>query len=164
MLPSPYPFGVPPKQKKICIVGAGSIGGLLAAKFALAGEDVTVIDQGAHLAAIKKNSLTLEWHDGKVHTAKTKAVDKPADTGKQDIVVLAVKAHFLDQVVRDIDSMLGPDTIVRTVQNGLPWWYFQKLGGNTTINVRRVSIPRAYSPIRSIRIVSLAVWPIRRRL
>ena len=129
MLPSPYPFGVPPKQKKICIVGAGSIGGLLAAKFALAGEDVTVIDQGAHLAAIKKNSLTLEWHDGKVHTAKTKAVDKPADTGKQDIVVLAVKAHFLDQVVRDIDSMLGPDTIVRTVQNGLPWWYFHKLGG-----------------------------------
>jgi NADPH-dependent 2,4-dienoyl-CoA reductase/sulfur reductase-like enzyme len=83
VLPSPYPFGVPPKQKKICIVGAGSIGGLLAAKFALAGEDVTVIDQGAHLAAIKKNSLTLEWHDGKVHTAKTKAVDKPADTGKR---------------------------------------------------------------------------------
>jgi 2-dehydropantoate 2-reductase len=129
VLPSPYLFGVPPKQKKICIVGAGSIGGLLAAKFALAGEDVTVIDQGAHLAAIKKNGLTLEWHDGKVYTAKTKAVDKPVDAGKQDIVVLAVKAHFLDQVVRDIDSMLGPDTIVLTVQNGLPWWYFQKLGG-----------------------------------
>ena len=58
-----------------------------------------------------------------------KAVNKPADAGKQDIVVLAVKAHFLDQVVRDIDSLLGPDTIVLTVQNGLPWWYFQRLGG-----------------------------------
>jgi len=129
LLPSPYLLGREPKQKKICIVGAGAIGGLLAAKFALAGEDVTVIDQGAHLAAIKKNGLTLEWHDGKVQTAKMKAVDKAADAGMQDIIVLAVKAHFLDQVVRDIDSMLGPDTIVVTVQNGLPWWYFQKLGG-----------------------------------
>jgi 2-dehydropantoate 2-reductase len=129
VLPSPYLLGAPPKQKKICIVGAGAIGGLLAAKFALAGEDVTVIDQGAHLAAIQKNGLKLEWHDGKVQIAKMKAVNKPSDAGKQDIVVLAVKAHFLDQVVRDIDSMLGPDTVVLTVQNGLPWWYFQKLGG-----------------------------------
>src|ERR1700710_592993 len=127
VLPSPYLLGAPPKQKKICVVGAG--GGLLAAKFALAGEDVTVIDQGAHLAAIQKNGLKLEWHDGKVQTAKMKAVNKPADAGKQDIVVLAVKAHFLDQVVRDIDSLLGPDTVVLTVQNGLPGWYFQKLGG-----------------------------------
>jgi ketopantoate reductase/2-keto-4-pentenoate hydratase/2-oxohepta-3-ene-1,7-dioic acid hydratase in catechol pathway len=129
VLPSPYLLGAPPKQKKICVVGAGAIGGLLAAKFALAGEDVTVIDQGAHLAAIQKNGLKLEWHDGKVHTAKMKAVNKATEAGKQDIVVLAVKAHFLDQVVRDIDSLLGPDTIVLTVQNGLPWWYFQKLGG-----------------------------------
>jgi 2-dehydropantoate 2-reductase len=128
-LPSPYLLGREPRQKKICVVGAGAIGGLLAAKFALAGEDVTVIDQGAHLAAIKKNGLTLEWHDGKVQTAKMKAVDTAVDAGTQDIIVLAVKAHFLDQVVRDIDSMLGPETIVLTVQNGLPWWYFQKLGG-----------------------------------
>nr|WP_249779641.1 2-dehydropantoate 2-reductase [Bradyrhizobium sediminis] len=113
----------------MCVVGAGAIGGLLAAKFALAGEDVTVIDQGAHLAAIQKNGLKLEWHDGKVQTAKMKAVNKPAEAGKQDIVVLAVKAHFLDQVVRDIDALLGPDTVVLTVQNGLPWWYFQRLGG-----------------------------------
>jgi ketopantoate reductase/2-keto-4-pentenoate hydratase/2-oxohepta-3-ene-1,7-dioic acid hydratase in catechol pathway len=129
VLPSPYLLGAPPKQKKICVVGAGAIGGLLAAKFALAGEDVTVIDQGAHLAAIQKNGLKLEWHDGKVFNAKVKAVNKATEAGKQDIVVLAVKAHFLDQVVRDIDSLLGPDTIVLTVQNGLPWWYFQKLGG-----------------------------------
>ena len=129
VLPSPYLTGAPPPQKKICVVGAGAIGGLLAAKFALAGEDVTVIDQGTHLAAIQKNGLKLEWHDGKVQTARMKAVNKPAEAGKQDIVVLAVKAHFLDQVVRDIDSLLGPDTIVLTVQNGLPWWYFQRLGG-----------------------------------
>jgi ketopantoate reductase/2-keto-4-pentenoate hydratase/2-oxohepta-3-ene-1,7-dioic acid hydratase in catechol pathway len=129
VLPSPYLLGAPPKAKKICVVGAGAIGGLVAAKFALAGNDVTVIDQGSHLAAIKKNGLKLEWHDGKTEIAKVKAIDKAADAGKQDIVVLAVKAHFLDQVVRDIDHLLGPDTIVLTVQNGLPWWYFQKLGG-----------------------------------
>ena len=82
-------------------------------------------------AAIQKNGLKLEWHDGKVHIARMKAVNKPAKAGKQDIVVLAVKAHFLDQVVRDIDSLLDPDTVVLTVQNGLPWWYFQRLGGQS---------------------------------
>lgn len=129
VLPSPYLLGAAPKKKKICVVGAGAIGGLLAAKFSLAGEEVTVIDQGMHLSAIKKGGLKLEWHDGKVQTAQMKAVEKASEAGPQDIIVLAVKAHFLDQVVRDIDSMLTPDTIVLTVQNGLPWWYFQKLGG-----------------------------------
>jgi ketopantoate reductase/2-keto-4-pentenoate hydratase/2-oxohepta-3-ene-1,7-dioic acid hydratase in catechol pathway len=128
-LPSPFLLGEAPKPRRICIVGAGAIGGLLAAKFALAGEDVTVIDQGAHLNAIQRGGLKLEWHDGKVQTAKMKAVNKAADAGKQDLVVLAVKAHFLDQVVRDIDHLLDKDTVVLTVQNGLPWWYFQKLGG-----------------------------------
>jgi 2-dehydropantoate 2-reductase len=129
VLPSPFLLGEAPKPRRICVVGAGAIGGLLAAKFALAGEDVTVIDQGAHLAAIQKGGLKLEWHDGKVQTAKMKAVNKASEAGKQDLVVLAVKAHFLDQVVRDIDHLLDKDTIVLTVQNGLPWWYFQKLGG-----------------------------------
>jgi ketopantoate reductase/2-keto-4-pentenoate hydratase/2-oxohepta-3-ene-1,7-dioic acid hydratase in catechol pathway len=128
-LPSPYLLDKAPPAKKICVVGAGAIGGLMAAKFALGGDDVTVIDMGPHLAAIQKNGIKLEWHDGKVQTAKVKAVEKAADAGKQDIVVLAVKAHYLDQVVKDIDHLLGPDTIVLTVQNGLPWWYFQKLGG-----------------------------------
>lgn len=129
VLPSPFLLGEAPKPRRICVVGAGAIGGLLAAKFALAGEEVTVIDQGAHLAAIQKGGLKLEWHDGKVQTAKMKAVNKASEAGKQDLVVLAVKAHFLDGVVRDIDHLLDKDTVVLTVQNGLPWWYFQKLGG-----------------------------------
>lgn len=129
VLPSPFLLGEAPKPRRICVVGAGAIGGLLAAKFALAGEEVTVIDQGVHLAAIQKNGLKLEWHDGKVQTARMKAVNKAADAGKQDLVVLAVKAHYLEQVVRDIDTLLDKDTVVLTVQNGLPWWYFQKLGG-----------------------------------
>ena len=129
VLPSPYLLEGPPKPMRICVVGAGAIGGLVAAKLALAGNQVTVIDMGAHLAAIKANGLKLEWHDGKVETAKVKGVDKATDAGKQDLVILAVKAHFLDQVVKDIDHLLDADTMVLTVQNGLPWWYFQRLGG-----------------------------------
>jgi ketopantoate reductase/2-keto-4-pentenoate hydratase/2-oxohepta-3-ene-1,7-dioic acid hydratase in catechol pathway len=129
VLPSPYLFEKPPQPMRVCVVGAGAIGGLMAAKLALAGNEVTVVDLGPHLAAIKASGLKLEWHDGKVQTAKVKGVEKAADAGKQDLVVLAVKAHFLDQVAKDIDHLLGPETMVLTVQNGLPWWYFQKLGG-----------------------------------
>jgi 2-dehydropantoate 2-reductase len=161
VLPSPYLLGAPPRQKKICVVGAGAIGGLLAARFALAGDDVTVIDQGAHLAAIQKNGLKLEWHDGKVQTARVKAVNKAGEAGKQDIVVLAVKAHFLEQVVRDIDSLLGPDSVVLTVQNGLPWWYFQKLGGKYD-NHRLESLDPSGVLTRNIdpnRVIGCVVYP-----
>jgi ketopantoate reductase/2-keto-4-pentenoate hydratase/2-oxohepta-3-ene-1,7-dioic acid hydratase in catechol pathway len=129
VLPSPYLLGRPPEPMRVCVVGAGAIGGLIAAKLALAGNAVTVIDLGQHLATIKQNGLTLEWHDGKVETAKVKAVESAAEAGKQDLVILAVKAHFLDKVASEIDALLGPDTMVMTVQNGLPWWYFQRLGG-----------------------------------
>lgn len=128
-LPSPYLLGAAPRPIRVCVVGAGAIGGLIAAKFALAGNAVTVIDVGVHLAAIKQNGLKLEWHDGKVEVAKVKAVDRAADAGEQDLVILAVKAHYLDQIARDIDALLGRDTVVLTVQNGLPWWYFQKFAG-----------------------------------
>ncbi len=129
VLPSPYLLGAPPKPMRVCVVGAGAIGGLIAAKLALAGNDVTVIDLGTQLAAIKAKGLTLEWHGGKVETAAVKAVEKAVDAGRQDLVVLAVKAHYLDQIAKDIDHLLGADTMVMTVQNGLPWWYFQRLGG-----------------------------------
>jgi ketopantoate reductase len=115
---------------KICIVGAGAIGGLMGAKFALAGEDVTLIDQGAHLAAIKKNGLKLIWEDGSEHVAKTvKATDRIEDAGPQDLVILALKAHYLEAVARRIGALLGPETMIVTVQNGIPWWYFQRHGG-----------------------------------
>jgi len=115
---------------KICIVGAGAIGGLMGAKLALAGEDVTLIDQGAHLAAIKKNGLKLIWEDGSEHVAKNvKATDRVEDAGPQDLVILALKAHYLEAVARKIGALLGPDTMIVTVQNGIPWWYFQRHGG-----------------------------------
>jgi ketopantoate reductase len=118
-----------PKPMRICVVGAGAIGGLMAAKLAGAGHPVTVIDQGAQLAAIRKSGLKLVWEDGTESTAEVKAAESAAEAGPQDLVILAVKAHFLDQVVREIDSMLTPETMIMTVQNGLPWWYFQRHGG-----------------------------------
>ncbi len=114
---------------RICVVGAGAIGGLLAVKLSLAGNDVTVIDQGAHLKAIEENGLTLIWEDGSKHVAKLKAVSSAADAGPQDLVILALKAHFLDQVARDVDALFDEKTMVMTTQNGMPWWYFQNHGG-----------------------------------
>jgi ketopantoate reductase/2-keto-4-pentenoate hydratase/2-oxohepta-3-ene-1,7-dioic acid hydratase in catechol pathway len=129
VVPSAYLLGGAPKPMRVCVVGAGAIGGLVAAKLALAGNDVTVIDVGQHLAAIQQNGLKLEWHDGKVSTAKVRGVSSAAEAGPQDLVILAVKAHLLEKVVRDLELMLEPDTMILTVQNGLPWWYFQRLGG-----------------------------------
>jgi ketopantoate reductase len=111
------------------VVGAGAIGGLMAAKLSLAGNDVTVIDQGAHLAAIQKDGLKLIWEDGSEQVAKLKAVGTAAEAGPQDLVVLAVKAHFLDQVARDVGKLLDGDTMIVTVQNGMPWWYFHHFKG-----------------------------------
>jgi ketopantoate reductase len=90
---------------------------------------VTVIDMGAHLEAIQTNGLKLIWEDGSEIVSKVKAVSSAEEAGEQDLVILAVKAHYLEGVVRDIDKMLHDDTMVMTVQNGLPWWYFQRLGG-----------------------------------
>ncbi len=115
---------------KICVVGAGAIGGLLAARFALAGEDVTVVDQGAHLEAIQNNGLTLIEEDGTERVAKLKATHNLENVGEQDLVVLAVKAHYLDQIARDMDHVMGAETVILPVQNGIPWWYFHKLEGD----------------------------------
>jgi ketopantoate reductase len=116
---------------RICVFGAGAIGGLIATRFALVGEDVTVtvIDRDQHLAAIKSEGIKLEWHDSSVQTAKVNAVDRAADAGRHDLIVLAVKAQFLEQIASEIQHLLDHETVVMTVQNGIPWWYFQKHGG-----------------------------------
>jgi 2-dehydropantoate 2-reductase len=129
VLPSPYLLGKPPAPLRVCVVGAGAIGGLVAARLALGANEVTVIDVGPQLDAIRASGLKLEWHDGKTETANVRAFARMSDAGKQDLVVLAVKAHILQQAVADIDQLLGPETMVMTVQNGLPWWYFQRIGG-----------------------------------
>ncbi len=113
---------------KICVIGAGAIGGLLAAKLARAGEDVSVIARGAHLAAIASSGLTL-IEEGVETVAKVKASDRIADFGEQDLIILGMKAHQVAAVVGDLPAIMGPRTAVLTAQNGIPWWYFFRHGG-----------------------------------
>ena len=114
---------------KICVVGAGAIGGLLAVKFAKAGEQMTVIDQGPHLEAIQRNGLKLIMSDGLEHHAELDARGDMAGVEVQDLIILAVKAHVLPAVAPGVAGMAGPGTMIVPVQNGLPWWYFEKHGG-----------------------------------
>ena len=115
---------------KICVVGAGAIGGLIGVKMALAGEEVTLIDVGEHLSAIRSNGLKLIMADGAEHVAKdVRATDSFVDAGKQDLVFLALKSHVIASVAKSMQALYGPDTMVVPLQNGLPWWYFHKHGG-----------------------------------
>jgi len=115
---------------KIAIIGAGAIGGYVGVKLALAGEDVTFMVRGANLAAIQKNGMKLIMHDGSEHVAaNVKASNDYAATGPQDMVILAMKSHQVEAVVNDVPKLFGPDTVVVTMQNGIPYWYFHKHGG-----------------------------------
>jgi 2-dehydropantoate 2-reductase len=115
---------------KICIVGAGAIGGLLAVRLSQAGEQVTVIDQGEHLQAIQRNGLKLLMADGQERLAtKLRASARMHDAGSQDVVILAVKTQILPAIASQLGSLLHDDTVIVPMQNGLPWWYFEKHGG-----------------------------------
>ncbi|HBC09432.1 MAG TPA: oxidoreductase [Rhodospirillaceae bacterium] len=114
---------------RVCVIGAGAIGGLMGAKLALAGNDVSVIDMGPHLQAIRQNGLKLIWEDGSEHVAQVKAFEKCADAGEQDLIILGLKAHYLELVAKDLGALMGPNTMIMTVQNGIPWWYFHNHGG-----------------------------------
>jgi 2-dehydropantoate 2-reductase len=113
---------------RICVFGAGAIGGLLALKLAASGEEVTVIARGAHLAAIRERGLTL-LEEGREEVARVRATDRAAEAGPHDVVVLAMKAHQVAPVVGDVNALVGPRTVIVTAQNGIPWWYFAKHGG-----------------------------------
>ena len=115
---------------KIAIIGAGAIGGLVGAKLALAGEDVTFVVRGANLEAISKNGVKLIAHDGVEQVAtNVKASNNYDAVGVQDMVILAMKAQQVEAVAGDLPKLLGPETMVVTMQNGIPFWYFEKLGG-----------------------------------
>ncbi|MEY3969830.1 MAG: 2-dehydropantoate 2-reductase [Pseudomonadota bacterium] len=115
---------------KIAVIGAGAIGGLVACKLALAGEDVTCMVRGKNLEAIRDNGLKLIMEDGTEHIAKNvKASNNYDEVGPQDIVILSVKAHQVADVADDLKKLLGPKTVVVTMQNGIPYWYFTKHGG-----------------------------------
>ncbi len=113
---------------KFCIVGAGAIGGYMGAKLALAGEEVTLIARGAHLAAIQQNGLKLVMKDGSEQLiTNARATADMAEAGPQDVVIVALKAHSLPALAPAMRQLYGPETMVVAAQNGIPWWYFRGL-------------------------------------
>lgn len=113
---------------RICIYGAGAIGGYLGVQLSLAGEDVTLIARGPHLDAMQKNGVKL-LIDGEERIAHPTCLSDPAEVGPQDYIIITLKAHSLPGIVEHIEPLLGPDTAVVTGVNGIPWWYFYKLEG-----------------------------------
>ena len=113
---------------KICIFGAGAIGGYMGAKLAAAGAEVSLVARGPHLAAMRERGLTLIEEDATT-TVPVTASDNAADLGPQDYVIVTLKAHSVPPVVAKMQPLIGPDTTVVSGVNGVPWWYFHKIGG-----------------------------------
>lgn len=115
---------------KYCVVGAGSIGGFVGAKLALAGEDVTLVARGPNLQAIRAHGMRVIMHDGTEHVARgVRAAATPVEAGVHDVVILGMKAHQVAAVAADIAALCHENTVVIPMQNGIPWWYFQRHGG-----------------------------------
>ena len=113
---------------KICVFGAGAIGGYMGAKLAQAGAEVSLVARGPHLAAMQANGLRLVEKDNEV-TVPVTASDDPADIGPQDYVIVTLKAHSVPPVVSKMAPLIGPNTTIVSGVNGVPWWYFHKIGG-----------------------------------
>jgi 2-dehydropantoate 2-reductase len=113
---------------KVCIYGAGAIGGWIGAKLAHAGCELSAVARGATLAALQEHGLTLQESGGKI-SVPVKASSNPAQLGPQDLVIIAVKAPAMAQVAKAITPLLGPQTVVLTAMNGVPWWFFDGFGG-----------------------------------
>lgn len=113
---------------RVCVYGAGAIGGHLAVRLARGGAEVSVIARGPHLAAIQANGLIAHAVDG-THRVNVRATDDPTTIGRQDAVFVTVKAPALPQVAANIAPLLRSDTPVAFVMNGIPWWYCMGLGG-----------------------------------
>jgi 2-dehydropantoate 2-reductase len=115
---------------KIAVVGAGAIGGYLGARLALAGEEVSFIARNKNLVAINARGVRLILEDGsEQHATNVRAVEHMADAGAQDAVLLTLKAHQVREVLPQLRELFGPKTMVVTMINGVPWWYFHQLAG-----------------------------------
>jgi len=148
---------------KIAIIGAGAIGGYIGVKLALAGEDVTFLVRGANLAAIRSNGIKLIMQDGSEHVARdnVRATNDYAEAGPQDMVILGMKAQQVIDVVDEVPKLFGPNTIVVPMQNGIPYWYFYKHGGDLDGRVVHSVDPhgRIATQIPSSRVIGCVVYP-----
>ncbi|QJR15509.1 ketopantoate reductase family protein [Usitatibacter palustris] len=114
---------------RICIVGAGAIGGFVGARLSRAGAEVTLIARGAHLAAIRRDGLAIVEASGERKTHRIEAHQRIGDAGAFDVVILAMKATQVRAIVNELPSLLRRDTIIVPMQNGIPFWYFHRHGG-----------------------------------
>jgi 2-dehydropantoate 2-reductase len=113
---------------KICIYGAGAIGGYLGVQLARAGADVSLVARGAHLAAMRQNGLRLRI-GGEERVVHPRCTDDPAELGPQDFVIICLKAHSITGVIEAMQPLFGPRTRIVTAVNGIPYWYFYRHGG-----------------------------------
>ena len=145
---------------RICIYGAGAIGGYMGALLSLSGVDVTLVARGPHLQAMKKNGLKI-ISEGQEITAYPHCTDDPAEAGPQDYVIITLKAPSVPKVLDAMQPLLGERTSVVTTANGIPWWYFYGLKGPWE-NHRLKSVDpgnRQWNGIGPERIIGCVVYP-----
>jgi 2-dehydropantoate 2-reductase len=145
---------------KVCVFGAGAIGGYMAAALVKGDADVSIVARGPHLAAIKENGLRLRI-DGEEQRYEVQASDNAADLGVQDYVIIALKAHSVPPIVDKLQPLLGPDTAIVTAMNGVPWWYFYNLEGDHTNRQLETVDPGAkqWSLLGPERAIGCVVYP-----
>jgi 2-dehydropantoate 2-reductase len=112
---------------KVAIVGAGAIGGLIGFRLARAGEDVSLLARGTTLQALQRHGLRMQGDT--LQSCAVRAAQDPAEFGAQDLVVIALKAQALPEVAPGLPALMGPDTVVLSAMNGVPWWFFDRFGG-----------------------------------
>jgi 2-dehydropantoate 2-reductase len=147
---------------KIAIVGVGAIGGYIGARLAHAGEDVTFIARGANLEALNTRGIRLVMSDGREQAVpRVKATADYRAAGPQDVVILAMKAHQVETVAAEVPKLLGPETVVIPMQNGIPFWYFHRHGGALEGSKVRSVDPhgRISESIAGERIIGCVVYP-----
>jgi 2-dehydropantoate 2-reductase len=145
---------------KVAIYGAGAIGGYLGVELSLAGVDVSLIARGPHLEAIRERGLELRIGD-ETKRAKIRATDDPRELGRQDYVVITLKAHSVTPIVEMMLPLLGPSTAVVTAQNGILWWYFYRLTGPFEGERLEIADPggRIWDTIGPERAIGCVVYP-----
>ena len=147
---------------KICVYGAGAIGGYLAACLHDAGAEVSLIARGPHLAAIQNHGLKLKIR-GETRHYNLKASNAPSDFGEQDYIIIALKAHGITHITEEINPLLGPNTAVVSAVNGLPWWYFFKANTNTDLDNKHLQSVdpdgKIWNSIGAKRAIGCVVYP-----
>ncbi len=146
---------------KVCVVGAGAIGGFVGVRLALSGHGLSVIARGPHLKAIREHGLKLIQEGDELVARDVVATDRLNELPPQDVVFLGLKAHQIESVVADLPGLFGPNTVLITLQNGIPWWYFQKLGGELEGRVVRAVDPegKIANTIDPDRIIGCIAYP-----